>query len=217
MELDEMKLAWQQIDRRLQRQEDQQQRLFTDGKLGKARRGLRPLAWGQSLQLAIGVVFVVWGASFWFEHRQVLHLLISGLLLHAYGLMFIIFSARNLYLIGQIDYAAPVLEIQRRLADLRAFRLRVEAPTNAVLACFIWIPVLLVSLAENGVDLWAYGGRVFLYWSLTSSAVGLVMVVLVVWLMRWLGYGHVLAASAVGRSVHRAEAELAEIARFGQE
>ena len=217
MELDEMKLAWQQIDRRLQRQEDLQQRLFMDGKLGKARRGLRPLAWGQVLQLAIGVAFALWGGSFWFEHRQVLHLLICGLLVHACGVLFIIFAARNLYLLGQIDYAAPVLDIQRRLADLRAWRLRVEAPAGTVIACFIWIPVLLTSLAGHGIDLWAYGARGFLYWALGSSAVGLVMVVLVVWLMRWLGYGHVIEASAIGRSVERAEAELQEIDHFGRE
>jgi hypothetical protein len=217
MELDDFKHVWQGLDCRLERQEALQLSIFRDGKLDNARRGLRPLAWGQAIQLTLGVIFAAWGGSFWVNHRQIPHLLICGLLVNACGLLFIISAARNLYLIQRIDYAAPVLEIQRRLADLRAWRLRVEAPANAVIACFIWIPVLWMSLAEHSFDLWAYDKASFLLWSLSSSVVGLVMVVLVVWLMRRLGHASALEDSAVGRSVRKAEAVLKEIACFEQE
>lgn len=214
MELDDFKQVWQGLDRRLEQQEMLQLGMFRAGKLDKARQGLRPLAWGQAIQLILGVIFAAWGGSFWVDHRQVPHLLICGLLVNACGLLFIISAARNLYLIQHIDYAAPVLEIQRRLADLRAWRLRVEAPANAVIACFIWIPVLWMSLAEHGFDLWAYDKAGFLLWSLSSSVVGLVMVVLAVWLIRCLGHARALEDSAVGRGVRKAEAVLGEIARF---
>ncbi|HEY0199312.1 MAG TPA: hypothetical protein VGC19_12355 [Rhodanobacter sp.] len=217
MELDEMKFAWQALDRRLEQQHALNLQLFRDGRLDKLQRGLRPLVWGQAIQMAIGLVFAVWGGSFWMDHRQVIHLLVCGLLVHVCGLLFIIFAARNLYLIQRIDYAAPVLEIQRRLADLCAWRARVEAPANAVVACFIWIPVLWMSLVEHGFDLWAYDRDGFLLWSLSSSLVGLAMVVLAVWLVRRLGFGRVLVDSAVGRSVRKAEAALDEIARFEQD
>ncbi len=217
MELDDFKQAWQGLDSRLERQETLQLGMFRDGKLDKARRGLRPLAWGQALQLAVGVIFAVWGGSFWVDHRQVPHLLICGLLVHLCGLLFILSAARNLYLVQRIDYAAPVLEIQRRLADLRGWRLRVEAPANAVIACFIWVPVLWMSLAEHGFDLWVYDRAGFLIWSLSSSVVGLAMVVLAVWLMRRMGHARALEDSAVGHSVRKAEAALDEIARFEQE
>ena len=214
MELDEMKQAWQGLDSRLEGQETLQLGMLRDGKLDKARRGLRPLAWGQAVQLAVGMIFAGWGGSFWVDHRQVPHLLICGLLVHVCGLLFILSAARNLYLIQRIDYAAPVLEIQRRLTDLRAWRLRVEAPANAVIACFIWIPVLWMSLAEHGFDLWVFDKAGFLLWSLSSSVVGLAMVVLAVWLMRRLGHARVLEDSAVGRSVRKAEVALEEIVRF---
>jgi len=214
MELDDFKQVWQGLDYRLERQEALQVGMFRDGKLDKARWGLRPLAWGQAIQLALGVIFAAWGGSFWVDHRQIPHLLICGLLVHACGLLFIISAARNLYLIQRIDYAAPVLEIQRRLADLRTWRLCVEAPANAVIACFIWIPMLWMSLVEHGFDLWAYDKAGFLLWSLSSSVVGLLMVVLAVWLMRRLGHVRVLEDGAVGRSVRKAEAVLEEIARF---
>lgn len=217
MELDDFKQAWQGLDSRLERQESLQMEMLRDGRLEKVRRGLRPLTWGQGIQLAFGVVFAVWGGSFWVDHRQVLHLLICGLLVHACGLLFIIFAARNLYLIQRIDYAAPVLDIQRRLADLRFWRLRVEAPANAVIACFIWVPVLWMSLAEHGFDVWAYDKAGFLRWALSSSVVGFVMVVLAVWLMRRLGHARALEDNAVGRSVRNAETALGEIARFEEE
>lgn len=214
MELDDFKHAWQGLDRRLERQEALQFGIFRDGKLDKARRGLRPLIWGQAIQLVIGLAFAVWSGLFWVDHRQVPHLLVCGLLVHACGLLFVISAARNLYLIQRVDYAAAVLEIQRRLADLRAWRLRVEAPANAVIACFIWIPVLWMSLAEHGLDLWTYDRAGFMRWSLSSSMVGLAMVVLTVWLMRRLGHARTLEDSAVGSSVRKAEAVLEEIARF---
>jgi hypothetical protein len=214
MELDDFKQAWQGLDRRLERQEALQLSMFRDGKLDKVRRGLRPLAWGQAIQLALGVIFAAWGGAFLADHRQAPHLLICGLLVNACGLLFIVSAARNLYLIQRIDYAAPVVEIQHRLADLHAWRLCVEAPANAVVACFIWIPVLWMSLAEHGFDLWTYDKAAFLLWSLSSSVIGLVMVVLAVRLMRRLGHARALEDSAVGRSVRNAKAVLREIARF---
>jgi len=216
VELDDFKQAWQELDRRFERQDALQFGIFRDGKLDKARRGLRPLVWGQAIQGALGMVFAFWGGSFWVGHLHVRHLLICGLLVHVCGLLFIISAARNLYLIRQIDYAAPVLEIQRRLADLRGWRTSVEAPANAIIACFIWIPVLWMNLAEYGFDLWTYR-TTFLLWSLSSGFIGLAVVMLTAWLARRLGHARAIENRAAGRSVQKAEAMLDEIARFEQE
>jgi len=133
---------------------------------------------------------------------------------HAYGVLLIVFAARNLYLIHRIDYAAPVLDIQRKLAGLRAFRVRVETPVNAVVGCFIWIPVLWVNLALYGVDLWSPG---FVRWGIASGLAGLLAMVVVVWAMRRMGYASKIEDQSAGRSVRRAEAALDEITRFGRE
>jgi hypothetical protein len=143
-----------------------------------------------------------------------LHLLVCGLLVQLYGLLLIGFAARNLMLIQRIDYAAPVLLIQRQLATLRAWRVRVEAPTNALIGCFVWIPVLWMNLACYGVDMWS---PAFILWSIASGLIGLVAVVLVIWLMRRAGMARRLEDNAAGRSVQKAEAMLEEIARFAHE
>lgn len=214
MTLDDMKQAWQQLDASMQRQHALNLHLLKDSKARQARRGLRPLVFGQALQLAIGVALSIWAVAFWTTHLQPLHLLVCGLLVHAFGVLLIVFSARNLYLIQRIDYAAPVLDIQRRIAELRAFRVRIEAPVNAVLCCFVWIPVLWMNLAWYGFDLWSPG---FMRWTLASSLVGLAAVAAVIAVMRRMGYGRTIEDNSAGRSVLRAQAALDEIARFERE
>jgi hypothetical protein len=214
MELDDMKQAWAGLDERLDKQYALNFQLLRDGKLDKARRGLRPLVWGQAIQLTIGVLITFWAGAFWATRWHVTHLLICGLLVHLYGILLTVFAARVLYSIQRLDYAAPVLVIQRQLADLRSWRVGVEAPVNGVLGCFIWIPVTWMSLAWYGIDLWSPG---FMLWAIASSLVGLAAVVWVVWLMRRAGMARKIEDNAAGRSLQKAEAMLADIARFEQE
>lgn len=214
MELDEMKRAWMAMELRMDGVEALLRKDSRDRRTGKARAALRPLFWGQSLQLAIGNALVVCGAVLWASHLHQPDVLVCGLVAHAYGLLLTIFAARNLYLIHRIDYAAPVLDIQRRIAALRAFRVRVETPVNAVVGCFLWIPVLWVNLASYGIDPWSPG---LVRWAIASGFAGLISIVAVVWVMRRLGYGHKIEEASAGRSIVRAQAVLDEIARFERE
>lgn len=215
MELDDLKQAWQQLDQRFARQQALNTQWFVESRLDKLRYGLRPLVWGQVAQIALGTVVAVLAGSFWATRLHVTHLLVCGVLLHLYGLSLIGFAARNLYLIHGIDPAAPVLTIQRRLAELRAWRVRVEGPFNAVAGCFVWIPVLWVNLAWYGLDIWADGRS--MAWMALSAGTGLAGLALLVWVMRRTGHGRRLEDHTAGKSVQKAEALLAEIERFGQE
>ena len=68
MELDDMKLAWQALDRRLARQQAIHLQLYRDGRLDQLRRRLRPLALGLALQIPLGVALMLWGIGFWSTH-----------------------------------------------------------------------------------------------------------------------------------------------------
>lgn len=214
MELDDMKLAWQGINDRLQKQYDLNVQLFRDGRIDKLRRGLRPLVWGQAVQMLLGIALATWAVCFWVPHRATLHLLVSGLLVQGFGLLMIMSAGHVLALIRKLDYAAPVAEIQRRMAELRNWRVRVEAPINAIVGCFIWVPMLVMSLAWYGMDIWSTG---FALWAVASSVVGLGAAVLVVWWMRHAGHERSLEQHAAGNSVCRAQMALDEIARFESE
>ena len=54
MELDEMKLAWQALDRRLAAQQAIQWQGFRDGRLERMQHRLRPLAWWLVVQIPLG-------------------------------------------------------------------------------------------------------------------------------------------------------------------
>ena len=214
MDLDDMKLAWQVLDQRLDRQHALNLQLFREGRMEKLRRGLRPLVWGQVAQIVLGSVLIGLAVAFWTTQGHVVHLLVCGLLIQLYGVLLIAFAARILYLVQRIDHAAPVLLIQRQLAELRAWRIKVEAPVNAILGCFVWIPVLWMNLAWYGFDLWSPG---FFYWAIGSGLVGVAAVVVVVWWMRRAGMARKIEDNAAGRSLQKAEAVLDEISRFEQE
>jgi hypothetical protein len=219
MELDDMKNAWLALDRRLERQETLNLRTFREGRLDRLRASLRPLLVGRIMQIVAGALLALTFAPFWVRNLGTPHLVVIGATLHAYALMMIIGGARDIYLIRRIDYAAPVLEIQQRLIELRAWLLK-SAPVFGVVGCFIWVPfVLWAFMVVFGADIYAHAPKV-VYWLLVSSAVPFVAMLLV---LRWVRHpgrskwAAMLERSVVGKGVYKAQRFLDEIAAFARE
>ena len=210
MELDEFKTAWAALDRRFERQRTWSLQLVRDGRLQTARCGLYPLWIGQIIQILAGLGITLQFAPNWLAHRDTLHLMIPALIMHAYGLMLVIFGARTLALLVRIDYAAPVLQIQRRLAELARWRARVEWPLFAIAGCFVWIPLMLLAFNALGVDLWVVNPR-FVYWNIVA---GFVALGLVFSFRRWM---RKRGLDPAGGRLRRAQQELEKIARFEEE
>ncbi len=219
MELDELKSAWQSLDRRLAQQNSLNLQLFRDSKLDQARARLRPLHWGQIIQIIAGALLILMATTFWTQHREVTHLLIAGLIVHAYGVLMIVLGARTLWLVNQIDYAAPVIAIQKQLAQLRGFYI-----LNGLWAglpwWLLWMPFMMMFfMGAFGADVYAnapsviYGG----------AAVGIVGLLATWWLHRWSRdprrprLAKFVHDSVTGASLRRAQAQLDEIARFEHE
>ncbi len=219
MELDDLKTTWQALDRKLEQQRTLSLQVIRDGKLAAARRGLRPLWLGQLVQIVAGLCLMLLFAPIWIARIGTLHLMVPALLLHAYGLILVLFAVRTLHLIGCIDYAAPVLRIQRQLAELRRWRTRVEWPLFGIVGCFIWIPLLLMIFSALGADLWVLH-RSYVYWNIVS---GFACVGFLYGAVRWAqrreneGSGSALEKYASGRSIRKAQEELDTLARFEQE
>ena len=217
MELDEMKQAWQMLDRRLARQQELSARLYREGRLDKLRHGLRPLVWGQAIQIAFGVLFMLLGTAYCTGHREVTHQVVVGAMVQVLGVLMAGFAARILQLVLELDYGLPVLQIQQRLATLRAWRVRIEAPVFAVVGSFVWIPLLLMEVhSEIGVDLWARWPG-FVNWLIVCGWVSIALILLVVLLAWHFGRLRWIADNAAGTAVRKAEAVLEEIDRFEHE
>lgn len=213
-ELDELKAAWQTLNRNLERQQTLALHQFKENKLDRFRSGLRPLATGQVIQLICGLILTGLSAQFWMNHLGAYHLMIYGILFQSYGMMLAGFAVRDLELIHQIDYGAPVVALQKKLAALRSWHLR-AGMWLAVAACFIWLPLILLVPYFLGAKAWITSPQATA-WVILNIVVCSGLAGAAVHLFRR-GQGKLAKAlrqSAVGRSINRAEAVLEEITRF---
>lgn len=199
MELDDMKLAWTELDRRVASLEVA---TAARGAVTGVRAELRPLRWGQAVQAVLGLVLAIAAGAFWFDHREAPGPLVAGLLLHAYGLSMVIAAVRNLVLAARASDDAPVVALQRRVAELRAWRLR-EGRWFGIVGCFMWVPMIVWAFALLGVDIVAVRPG-FIALNLLVAAVCLAAYLIVA---RWVKMPE-------GAAVRRAQARLDEVARF---
>lgn len=143
MELDDLKTAWRDLERRLEESEANARALRRDIKMDRARSTLRRLSWGQALLAAIWIAVIVIVALFWIEHGATPHLLLAGASLYLYALIGILSCAVQILWIASIDYAAPVVTLQRKLAILRKVRI-----WNQILLCLpmwaLWVVATMV-------------------------------------------------------------------------
>lgn len=213
--LDDLKMAWQALDRKLERQHTLALHQFKETKVATLRGGFRPLVIGQIIQIVMGLMLALFAGSFWFDHIGKPHLMVYGLVLHAFAVMMMIFGIRNLVLIHAIDYDAPVLAIQKQLAALRAWRLR-EGFWSAIVGCLIWVPALLILFYLMGADLWVRKPA-YVYWNIVISLMCVGVAFGLFWQSRRPGRERLaksLQDSSAGKSITRAQQMLAEIERF---
>jgi hypothetical protein len=220
MELDELKQAWKELDLRQDGMETLLRADIRERRVHRLRRGLRPLVWGQAAQMAFGVAAMLWGVTFWSTHLGQGRAMACGIAIQVFGILMIAFAAKLLFSLRGIDYAAPVLDIQRRLAAMRVWRVRVEAPLFVLLGSFMWIPAVLMLLLGDadrvGIDLW----RVLpglTTWLALNGALALSLALVVYWLLRRSGRVPWLENNFAGSAIRRAEAALEDVARFERE
>ena len=218
MDIDELKTAWATLDGRMEMQHALNLRLFRDGKLDRMRSSLRPLFIGQLLQIAFGLCFIVFAALLWMSPvAKSMAVITAGVIVHAYGVACVVLAGATLARIGNIDYAAPVVEIQKSLA-----RLRTAYIINGMIAgmswWFLWIPALMVLAALAGKDIAALAPEVI--WS--GIGIGIAGLAVTYVFHRWSQHprrAHVAQAvddSLTGNSLRNARRVLGEIESFEQ-
>lgn len=225
MELDELKQAWKTLDARLALQNQLQLDALRERKVGRIRARLRPLFWGQVVQMLFGAGFIALGVDVWTHHRGTLHLLLAGLSVHALGLAMLIGGGIICGGILRLDPAAPVLALQRRLAQLR--RAHLLAGMWVGLPWWImWVPfVMVLAQSATGVDIYAIAnaraGAV--NWLTINLGIGVLGLLGTLAFHRWshdprrAALRRKLDDGAAGCSLRRAQAELDELARFAEE
>ena len=148
MELDDFKAAWQTLDARLAQQNRLQLELLRGQKQAQARRHLRPLVIGMLVQGLLGLGLVLLGVGCWRNNLDVPGLFAAGVALHAFGVLHIAFAGIVTGLALNLDYAAPVLTIQKRLRLL----LRLQVLNSNICGAPWWVLWVLVVIGFAGLS-----------------------------------------------------------------
>jgi hypothetical protein len=217
MELDDLKTAWKTLDRKLELDNALRLAELRDRKAERMRHSLRPLAWGQSLQLLFGAAVMLMGAACWARHLDNGVMVACGLVVHAYGLAVVILSGNVVGKARAIDLGEPVVAMQLRLARLRKAYL-VSSRIAGHSWWVMWMPMLVVLI---GLAYPVLPGPLHIAaWIWSTLAVG-VAGLGATWLFhRW---AHQPKRAELGRrmddyfagdALRRAQAQLDELMRF---
>jgi hypothetical protein len=218
MELDELKASWRSLDRRLDRLAEMNLALLGAAQKRKARWRLLPVMIGALINIVFGGWLVSVFARFWVAHLDTPSAVIAGAGLHLFCVGGVILGVIQLLIVVRINFASPVLVIQRYLALLQAWESR--SVYWVWLGAWLLWPALLVvgAMALARVDLWTAAPGVVLINAAVGVAVTLVSVLfhrsvrrragrLSAWLDRFL----------TSHSVARARAALDELDRFARD
>ena len=207
MELDELKSAWATLDRHLEQQSMLDAQLFRERKLDKVSKGMRRLYWGKIAQILLGDLLIYFGILCMMHYLSNVPLLVCSVFMMLYGVVIVAFGGVALARISRIDYAAPVLDIQKRVATLH--RAQVTANLWAGLPWwFLCIAILALELKANvGVDLFVSAPLII--W--ISAAIGVIGFVATLWFYRRSPHS---AFSGLPRSLRDAKGALDEITTF---
>ncbi len=218
MEMDDMKLAWQTVNARLEHTEALVLDLRRDSRL---RSSCSALTWFRNLpltELVFGLVLAVFYGSWFADGPRDLPFLLSLTVLFLLNLVGIVSAAWQLGKLSRIDYDGPVLGLQRELAKIRTVR-EFTTRWGLILALLIWVPMaVVIARVWFHFDLVAKFG---LPWVLVNLGLGAIAIPLIIWLSRRLG-PRLAKNSGVqrmmddlaGRSLVRAIKGLAEITEF---
>ncbi|HVC17972.1 MAG TPA: hypothetical protein VNE18_11810 [Rhodanobacter sp.] len=225
MELDELKMAWREQDRRLERSEALQSSLRRELSIDRMRSALRSWLWLPGIELAISLLtaWLIGGflADNWTQVLSTPAGAVPALVLFMLAVVSAAASARQIVSVATVDYAASVLSIQRRLAMARALRIRLTQ-----LGLLLWLPLwpmFMVFIVQYGLGFGVY--RQFdLAWLVSNVVLGLALALVLVWLTRRYGNVlgrwrplHKLSDSIAGRKLASAVAQMDEFARFERE
>ncbi|MFN3192351.1 MAG: serine/threonine-protein kinase [Aureliella sp.] len=152
--------------------------------LNRVQKSLRPLFRWQLFQMAIAIGIILLGVQCWAPNTHIPHRLVSGIILHVYGIILIGCAAAVCTRINRIDYSRPVTEIRSRLDDVRRVYLGVGSMVGfpwwlmwipatvaigfdaVLLPASLWVS-LGVGVVGLAISLWLY---LRLLWSEAESA-----------------------------------------------
>lgn len=221
MTLDDLRTEWRTRDEVLQAKLSQQTVLLRDAMAERHLERLRRRGAMSPFALAIWIAFLIGFGAFTASNWGRWEFFIPGLLLQiwtvAMGALTFIEHDR----LRAVDFSAPVLDIQKRLAALQAERARAFQWAFLTGQVLWWIPFVIVLFRGLfGVDLYRVSAFMPQFMAV-NVAVGLAAIPVLLWLARAIGprlantrAGRSLLDGVTGRDLAEARAFAARLARF---
>jgi len=181
MDLEELQRRWEDHDRKLDASIRLNARLLQASVLGRAQTAMRRLSRLVLFELLADLLAPLLLGAFIAGHAAQVRFLVPALVLDLCAIALVAARIHQLAAIGRIDYGAPIVTIQKRLASLRAERIRTTQLT-LLFAPLLWTPLLIVSLeAFAGLDAYAAFGAA---WLAANLLAGLAVIPLALWISR---------------------------------
>jgi hypothetical protein len=221
MEIDEMKAAWADLDRKLEASLRLNRKLMTATALGRVRSALERLSLALALEGLIWLILAVIIGRFIAAHFNEPRFALSAALLDAYAIGNLIAVIRQIVTANRIDHAQPIAAIQRQFEELRVQRIR-AVQWSILIGFLAWTPFVVVIL-KACLDLDAFtilNG----YWLLSNLIFSIVVVWIAISVTRRFSpklssqpTSQNLMNLLVGSNMQSAARHLAEIAAFEEE
>src|SRR5882757_221547 len=218
MELNELRSTWQILEKALERGNQLSVAMLRQQKLDAAHRSLRPLKRNQAFQIFMGVLFIILAALLWSTKPTAIAVILGGIAVQAYGIGCVITAGMVFSSLNRIDYAAPVVEVQGGLAQVR------RAYGICVLVAglswwFLWIPLLMLLAGLARINLYAQAPSVI--W--IGMAIGVAGLLGMYWIYLYslkssnMRLRRFVECATFGRSLQNAIQQLNEVRRFEEE
>lgn len=114
-------------------------------KLENTKKQTRNILVKRSIEVMFFLMVLIVLGKFTVDHWGMLHLAVSGIILHIFGLIALIGSIGQLTLVTQIDYAKPIVEIREKIEKINAHSLLFIK--LAFLSAPVWWAYPIVALA----------------------------------------------------------------------
>ncbi len=220
VELDDLKVAFNKLDAKMERQTEIQTSFFQQMAHGRIHRTLSPLSRSMTWTIIFGAALAFLGVMAWRgDMARGGGVFISGIVLHVFGILTIISAAVTKVRVAALDVAGPVYETQVKLAALR--RTYIAAGLVAGLSwAVLWVPFTVAVLGLMfHVDMTAQnGGLVLAMIAGSALCVVLVMGAMQLWSAATgrAKDGASITDMFVSKSLRKAQAEVNDLAAFSR-
>jgi hypothetical protein len=220
MELDDLKQTLRAMEQRLAHESRLNLEARREQNRARVQSSLWPLYATHAGEILLGLLLALAVGPFWVSRLDEPHLLIAGVIVHVYAVAIIALSGWTLGLLLALDFSAPVVAIQERLARVRRAYIR-TALIVGMPWCLLWIPFGMLFFEMLGFDIYASFSRA---WFFSNVAVGAIIMLGTLWLTRGLWYRSSDAAKARnleeswgGKRLLNVQRFLDELAEFAKE